>query len=77
MRKNKLFFRNRVCVMPRLRNLPPYESNDIAEWFAHVYRCDTPAGRKLFDKARVLSRRAEPFLVFDRTTREWHGVDVP
>jgi hypothetical protein len=71
--------------MPRLRNLPPYESNEIARWFAELYQCDAPTGRKLFDVARSLLFKAAkadpekwpPFLLFDPLTNEWHGNDTP
>jgi hypothetical protein len=82
---NKWFYRERTRRMPRMRNLEPYASNEIAKWFARLYDCDEPTGRWHFDSARSLSRKgakADParwpaFLVFDHDTREWHGIDVP
>lgn len=82
---NKWFYREKTCCMPRMRNLPPYDANEIVRWFAELYQCDLPAGRKHFAKAASLSAAAAkanptkwpPFLLFDKNTREWHGFDVP
>jgi hypothetical protein len=71
--------------MPRMLNLPPYDSNEIAAWFARLYQCDLATGAQHFNKAKSLSARAAkanlakypPFLTFDHNTREWHGADVP
>jgi hypothetical protein len=82
---NKWFYREKTRSMPRLRNLPPYDANEIAMWFAELYRCDTPTGEWHFVNARGLSAKSAkanpvkwpPFLVFDHETGEWHGADVP
>ena len=84
MRPNKWFFRERTRSMPRMQNLPPYETNEIVRWFANLYQCDIAQGQKLFERAKALSYGAAkadpekwpPFLLFDSVTKEWHGSDV-
>jgi hypothetical protein len=84
MNKNKWFYRERTKAMPRMRNVAPYDGNDIAFWFAAIYHCTPEEGRKHFEKARALSAQASkadpikwpPFLIFDPVTREWHGVET-
>ena len=85
-RKNKWYYRDRVRSMPRMRNLPPYDCNQICFWFAVEFQtCCLKAARKHFEAAQALSRRsfqANPikyprFLLFDQRTHEWHGCDVP
>jgi hypothetical protein len=71
--------------MPRMKNLPPYDSNEITKWFSELYGCDQPRAAKHFDAARILSTnsfRDNPdkwpqFLIFDHQTGEWHGADIP
>jgi hypothetical protein len=82
---NKWFYREKTRCMPRMRNLPPYDSNEIAEWSSELYQCNTATGAWHFHNAIVLSRKSAkanpekwpPFLLFDQETREWHGTDVP
>lgn len=71
--------------MPRMRNLPPYDSNEISGWFSELYQCDLATGARHFHNAIVLSSQSAkadpgkwpPFLIFDQDTREWHGAEVP
>lgn len=82
--ENKWFYREKTRRMPRMRNLPPYDSNEIVKWFAELYQCDIGSGRRHFERARSLSARsfrANPekwpaFLVFDQDSKEWHGSEV-
>ena len=61
--------------MPRLRNLPPYESNDIVRWFAKQSAFDIPTAYKFWQRARGWSKHSKrPCLIFDPKTRQWHGV---
>jgi hypothetical protein len=85
LQPNKWFFRDRLRSMPRMRNLPPYDSNQIAVWFAQLYQVEIKQGARLFHHAISASREAAkanpeqwpPFLLFDQATRQWHGRDVP
>ena len=71
--------------MPRMRNLPPYNSNEIVLWFSQLYQCSLKRAERHFESARCLSRQSAkanpekwpPFLLFDHTTGEWHGKEVP
>jgi hypothetical protein len=82
---NKGFYREKTRHMPRMRNLPPYELNEIVRWFSKLYRCDLPTGARHFRNARILSAQTAknnptkwpPFLLFDHETGEWHGVETP
>src|SRR5258705_9664783 len=77
-------YREKVRVMPRMKNSPPYDSNEIVHWFAQLYQCDLKQGQKHFGPAGVLSRHSAkhnsekwpPFLLFDHGTGEWHGADT-
>jgi hypothetical protein len=70
---NKWFYREKTRSMPRMRNLPPYDSNEIVQ------------GRYHWESAKKLSYRTAkadpgkwpPFLIFDHETREFHGADTP
>jgi hypothetical protein len=81
---NKWFYREKTRHMPRMRNLSPYDSNEIVRWFSELYQCDLATGARHFRNARILSAQAAradpikwpPFLVFDHDTREWHGADI-
>ncbi len=81
---NKWFYREKTRRMPRMQNLPPYDSNRIAAWFAELYQCDVATGARRFNQATSLSSQSAkanpekwpPFLIFDHDTREWHGADT-
>jgi hypothetical protein len=81
---NKWHYRHRVRVMPRMKNLRPYDSDEIAHWFSELYQCDLTTGSRHFHKAISLSAQSAkanpqkwpPFLLFDSKTREWHGADT-
>jgi hypothetical protein len=75
-RKERNFRTWRLFVkMPRLRNLPPYHSNDIVQWFARESGMDIPEAHKCWEQARDWSKHSKhPCLIFDRETREWHGL---
>jgi hypothetical protein len=61
--------------MPRLKNNPPYEHNEIVKWFAQLYGVKDDLAIRYFAYARMLSNKSsDPFLIFDPQTREWHGV---
>jgi hypothetical protein len=82
---NKWFYREKTRSMPRMRNLPPYDSNEIVQWFATLYGCSLEQGRYHWESAKKLSYRTAkadpgkwpPFLIFDHETREFHGADTP
>jgi hypothetical protein len=76
--KRKKHYREKVQFMPRLKNDPPYEHNEIVKWFATLYGVKDDLGLRYFTYAKILSNKsANPFLVFDRQTREWHGTKIP
>jgi hypothetical protein len=85
LKPNKWHYRLRVRAMPRMRNLTPYDSNEIACWFGQLYGVDPKAGARHFSCAKSLSSqsaKANPqkwpeFILFDRQTREWHRADTP
>jgi hypothetical protein len=52
---NKWHYREKTRYMPRMKNLPPYDSNEITKWFSELYGCDQPRAAKHFDAARILS----------------------
>lgn len=65
-----------VRDMPPLRNLPPYEDNEIVRWFANRYCVTLKEARRLFSNAETQSARsAQPFLIYNRKLKLWHGVD--
>src|SRR5258708_37470828 len=81
---NKWFYRENTRCMPRMRNLPPYDSNEIVQWFSKLYQCNLEQGRRHWENAKSLScksAKANPtkwpaFLLFDHETQEWHGADT-
>jgi hypothetical protein len=73
----RLLFKNVVCDMPPLPNLPPFDDNEIVRWFAHRYNVTLKEGQHLFDRARIASSRSPiPFLIYDRDQKLWHGINV-
>jgi hypothetical protein len=85
-RSKKIYFSEKVQFMPRLRNHPPYDDNEIVRWFAEIYGVQKPIAQQYFNEARSQLRTiknlkkprtyAFEFLIFDPVTLEWHGSAI-